>query len=143
MSRELDERVAVEVMGWIPWLEQRGPYRYVVFQRDDMPLWNRRREGDADRYTPIDIKDIDHHKHIVCLDNFKPSTDPASMMQVVEKMIKTHSCTIECDEGHYWCCFSTATTRGDGTSKTSLPQAVALAALEAVRSTVKPNPSVQ
>ena len=86
-GRELDARIAEEVMGWIPWLEKRGEYTHVVWQKDEMEPYRRSRnwESQVERYTKTTWSKIDGMKHVVP-DFFKPGTQIADAWLVVEKM---------------------------------------------------------
>ena len=82
-GRELDKLVA-EALGWVPWLEERGGYLHIVFQRPgDQEPWTRyrldAREREMLRYRQIEWSGIDWSEHVVHgLANF--STDIAAAM---------------------------------------------------------------
>lgn len=89
-GRSLDALVAEKVMGWPCWLERRGEYAYVLFSRDGKPPWSSSRKEAwpeiKSRCEPWSHDKIDMHKHIVVLDDFRPSTDMSAAWKVVEKM---------------------------------------------------------
>jgi len=85
-NRCLDAWVAVAVMKWIPWVEQRGKYQYVVWQKPNKSApWygSQNPEAQRERYSPL-IK-FDPHKHIEAgLHKF--STDIAAAWEVVNEV---------------------------------------------------------
>jgi hypothetical protein len=90
-DRALDALVAERVMGWVPWLEQRGKYTHVVWQRKpNAEPWkeSHRDYWQPERYTRITSPDIQPGKHITHYvgEDWRPSTDPAAAFTVLEAM---------------------------------------------------------
>ena len=86
-GREMDVLVATEVMGWKAWLEKRGEYTYIIYQKpNEREPWFRSRDWQSlkEKYEPF-TGEYDPHKHIDTLDYFKPSTDISAAWGVVEK----------------------------------------------------------
>lgn len=86
---ELDINIAVNLMGFIPWLEQRGNYKFVVFRGPGDEEPNRKSQNWEnqmdDRDKRIDITEIDRMKHVVArLPEY--STTWNGMQLVVEEM---------------------------------------------------------
>ena len=88
-SRELDALIAEKVMGWIPWLENRGEYYHVVWQKDDREPYRRSRDWEAQmsRYKRITHNEIIYGKHIEHMD-FKPSTQIAAAKLTTTKILE-------------------------------------------------------
>lgn len=87
-DRELDALVAEKVMGWNPWLEQRGEYTHVVWQKPgEREPYRRSRDWEAQkhRFSRIDASQIDGFHHINHL-NAEFSTSIADAWLVVERM---------------------------------------------------------
>jgi hypothetical protein len=86
-GREMDALIAERVMGWTPWVEKRGEYDYVIWQRNgDKEPWFSHRgwETHKSRYSKL-IK-YDSHYHIeVGLHKFS-SGGYDEAFEVVEKM---------------------------------------------------------
>ena len=87
---KLNLLIATKLFGWIPWLEKRGDYNYVVFQKpgEDEPYKRQQRwESIKDRYSVVDINEIDEMKQIVSgLKGW--STDVAAVWEVVRELNK-------------------------------------------------------
>lgn len=97
-GREIDALVAEKVMGWKPWLEQRGEYTYIIWQKpNDREPWFRSRDWKSlqKNYEPFEGK-YDPHKHIEIL-NFKPSTDISAAWELIKEM----------SAKGYWCYMGT------------------------------------
>ena len=155
-GRELDALVAQYVMGWTPWLEQRGQYRHVVWQTDpNREPWKRSQDDAAQRqrYSEFRVEDFDPMRHIMTQvgDTFRPSTTGDGMLAVLERM-RALDWTWELGEwsfgpaapgtphtAHPRAWGATLTPFDDGDDRVvvaaadTLPHAVCLAALEAVR----------
>lgn len=94
---EIDALVAERVMGWVPWLEQRGPYQHVVWQQpgEQEPYRGRQDwQSHIHRYRTMVVDEIDWHEMIVCQvgrigegrSGFAPSRDIADAWRVVDRM---------------------------------------------------------
>jgi len=84
----LDREVAEKVMGWVPWMEDRGGYTHVVWMRDGFskPWAGTQRAGQQpERYKQITSADINSQKHIEHFDSrFSTSWEGCGL--VVERM---------------------------------------------------------
>ena len=132
-DRELDARIAEDVMGWIPWLEKRGEYTHVVWQKDEMEPYRRSRnwESQVERYTKTTWSEIDPMEHVV-YEFFKPSTQIADAWLVVEKLggvvgIDRFPKYDDPDEWYWDVGFNKGTAQAD-----TAPLAICLAALAVV-----------
>lgn len=68
-GRDLDAAVAEHVLGWTPWLEQRGDTKYIIWQvKGDLEPWTRFRceaqEREQNRYSRFDATKFDPMKHV-------------------------------------------------------------------------------
>ena len=127
-------------MGWVPWLEQRANYQYVVWQRGegDEPWKKHQRPWRTEAYTRIPVDEITPNKHIVTLvgDRFRPSQDLASKGQVLQRMRELDwDVRVQSRTGGWVVDFRHPQGYFGTIVEAELPLAVALAALAAVRHT--------
>lgn len=138
---EIDALVAREVLEWKPWLEQRGKYTYVVWQKPgDREPWFKFRYPERERDRYIECDSIDWHKHIVTRvgDTFRPSTNGRAMLAVLDVLQSglRHDWEISLirTTNGVWSCtiIPEALTDQVTAESPSLPRAVCEAALAAV-----------
>lgn len=87
-NKELDYLISEKVMNITAWLEKRGEYEHIVFQREgerEPYRGTKDWEEASKRYRIIPFSEIDHHNHVVGkLPSY--STDISSAFEVVEKL---------------------------------------------------------
>jgi len=87
-NKKLDRLIAYHVMGCRPWQQIRGQYTFIIWQKAGArePWLEHRDWQEAKKwYGPIDLEDIDDHKHVV-IDVPRYSTDIAAAWEIVEKL---------------------------------------------------------
>lgn len=140
-DRELDALVAERVMEWVPWLEKRGQYTHVVWQRQEgREPWkeSHRDYQQPERYTRITAAEIQPGKHITHYvgEDFRPSETWAGAGLVLEAMRERGfdgGVTLPHVRGTTWDArfWNEARAAGIG-HHASAPRAVCIAALRAI-----------
>lgn len=135
-GRELDALVAEKVMDWTPWVEQRGGYEHITWQKaGEREPWHRSRNFDAERqrYSPLVRYDAHHH-----IESGLPrfSRDIADAWNVVEKLQESGDAIslIWYGDAKVWGCLIHRLPVPEGDAATA-PLAICLAALAAFGAT--------
>jgi hypothetical protein len=109
-GRDMDALVAEKVLGWTPWLEKRGEYNYVVWQRsEDREPWFAHRDWEKHKARYSKLIKYDSHHHIE-VGLYKFSTNVSDAWDVVEKMkdkfsfILKHDDPPGIDDKYRWYC---------------------------------------
>lgn len=88
-GRQLDRWVQEHIMKWKPWVERRGDYLVVTFQKPDERepyMSSRDWKSNKERYSEIEYADIDPNVHAVYGD--KNWSSDISATWIVEERIK-------------------------------------------------------